>query len=234
MTQVFLEGRLGDLVGRTFTFKARNVREVLSAIEANTGKLRSYFLRNQKRYFAVFVGDKEVLSEASLLTSVKGKTVRILPILFGSVATISAAIAAKLVAGAVAKAVVGFIIGAVLSSILAFGISMLIAKIMKPDDPNTVSTSSFIFGQAENVANQGLPVPIGYGRFIIGSRVISVNTFSVDKAQFNNGYFSVFMSLGNINFGGASIEGAPSLKDPSHSSNEGGMQTAHRAFIPAP
>jgi hypothetical protein len=140
--------------------------------------------------------------------------------LFGSVATISAAIAAKLVAGATAKAVVGFIIGAVLSAVLSFGISMLIAKILKPDDPDTVSTSSFIFGQAENVANQGVPVPVGYGRLKIGSRIISVNTFSVDKHLFDSKYFDVFVQTNNSN-----VAQLPNAGNPIANSNAGLLQT---------
>ena len=38
MTTVSLEGRLGEIVGRKFSFKTRTLREVLAAIEANTGK----------------------------------------------------------------------------------------------------------------------------------------------------------------------------------------------------
>jgi len=225
MTNVFLEGRLGDVVGQEFTFKARNVKEVLSAIEANTGKLRNYLFSNKKRLFAIFVEGKE----AGLFTSVKGKVVRILPILFGSVATISAAIAAKLVAGATAKAVVGFIIGAVLSAVLSFGISLLISKMLKPDDPDTVSTSSFIFGQAENVANQGVPVPVGYGRLKIGSRIISVNTFSVDKHLFDSKYFDVLVQSNNSN-----LAQLPNTANPIANSNDGILQTKNVGWTWSP
>ena len=225
MTNVFLEGRLGDVVGQEFTFKARNVKEVLSAIEANTGKLRNYLFSNKKRLFAIFVEGKE----AGLFTSVKGKVVRILPILFGSVATISAAIAAKLVAGATAKAVVGFIIGAVLSAVLSFGISLLISKMLKPDDPDTVSTSSFIFGQAENVANQGVPVPVGYGRLKIGSRIISVNTFSVDKHLFDSKYFDVLVQSNNSN-----VAQLPNTTNPIANANDGILQTKNVGWTWSP
>jgi len=225
MTNVFLEGRLGDVVGQEFTFKARNVKEVLSAIEANSGKLRNYLFSNKKRLFAIFVEGKE----AGLFTSVKGKVVRILPILFGSVATISAMIAAKLVKGAVAKAVVGFIVGAVLSAVLSFGISMLISKMLKPDDPDTVSTSSFIFGQAENVANQGVPVPVGYGRLKIGSRIISVNTFSVDKHLFDSKYFDVLVQSNNSN-----LAQLPNTANPIANSNDGILQTKNVGWTWSP
>jgi hypothetical protein len=62
----------------------------------------------------------------------------------------------------------------------------LISKILKPDDPESLNTSSFVFGQAENVTKQGVVVPVGYGRMQVGSRVISVNMFNVDKGIYDN------------------------------------------------
>ncbi len=185
MTEVFLEGRLGQVLGRRFSFKTKTLKETLNAIEANTNRLRSYFLNSKKRAFAIFVDDKEVAVDSHLICNVRNKKVRIIPILFGAVAATSAAIAAAIFTSATAIKVATFVIGAVLAAALSFGISLLISKMMEPDDPDIVSTTSFIFGQAENVAKQGLPVPVGYGRFIVGSRTVSVNSFAVDRYTFD-------------------------------------------------
>jgi len=185
MTEVFLEGRLGQVLGRRFSFKTKTLKETLNAIEANTNRLRSYFLNSKKRAFAIFVDDKEVAVDSHLICNVRNKKVRIIPILFGAVAATSAAIAAAIFTSATAIKVATFVIGAVLAAALSFGISLLISKMMEPDDPDIVSTTSFIFGQAENVAKQGLPVPVGYGRFIVGSRAVSVSSFAVDKYIFD-------------------------------------------------
>ena len=185
MTEVFLEGRLGQVLGRRFSFKTKTLKETLNAIEANTSRLRSYFLNSKKRAFAIFVDDKEVAVDSHLICNVRNKKVRIIPILFGAVAATSAAIAAAIFTSATAIKVATFVIGAVLAAALSFGISLLISKMMEPDDPDIVSTTSFIFGQAENVAKQGLPVPVGYGRFIVGSRTVSVSSFAVDKYIFD-------------------------------------------------
>ena len=130
--------------------------------------------------------------DSHLICNVRNKKVRIIPILFGAVAATSAAIAAAIFTSATAVKVATFVIGAVLAAALSFGISLLISKMMEPDDPDIVSTTSFIFGQAENVAKQGLPVPAGYGRFIVGSRTVSVNSFAVDKYIFDNALYSTF------------------------------------------
>ncbi len=191
MTTVSLEGRLGQIVGDSFKFKTRTLREVLAAIEANTGKLRSYLKGNGKRFFAVFVNGKEVDTDSQLNINVDGKKVLIIPILMGGfVATATAAITAAIVGSTVAKTalaykVTSFIVGTVLGAALSFGLSLLISKLMKPDDPKSANTSSFIFGQAENVTKQGVVVPVGYGRLQAGSRVVSVNKFSVDREKFD-------------------------------------------------
>ena len=194
MTEVFLEGRLGQVLGRRFSFKTKTLKETLNAIEANTSRLRSYFLNSKKRAFAIFVGDKEVSVDRNLICNVRGKEVRIIPILFGAVAATAAAIVAAVGITGTAATVATFVLGAVMAAALSFGISLLISKLMEPDDPQIVTTSSFIFGQAENVAKQGLPVPVGYGRFIVGSRVVSVNSFAVDKEIFDDKLYSSFSS----------------------------------------
>ena len=193
MTTVSLEGRLGQVVGDTFSFKTRTLKEVLAAIEANTGKLRSYLSGNGKRYFAIFINGKEIDPDASINTSVHNKKVLIIPVLMGAfIGTLTAFIVGKLgfVASAAGVMSIGmkvatFVVGTILSSALAFGISLLIAKLMTPDDPDLANTSSFAFGQAENVSRQGVVVPVGYGRLQVGSRTISVNLFNVDRSIYN-------------------------------------------------
>tara|TARA_Y100000356_G_C11250300_1_gene286630 strand:+ start:1278 stop:1961 length:684 start_codon:yes stop_codon:yes gene_type:complete len=187
MTSVSLEGRLGQIVGSQFSFKTRTLREVLDAIEANTGKFRNYLLGNGKRMFAIFVDGKELDPVASLNTNVKNKKITIIPLLFGAfVASLTAAIVGAMAVTGVAAKVATFVVGTVLSAALSFGISLLISKIMKQDDPEALNTSSFLFGQAENVTKQGVVVPVGYGRMQVGSRVISVNLFNIDRSKYDN------------------------------------------------
>jgi predicted phage tail protein len=187
MTTVSLEGRLGQVVGDTFSFKTRTLKEVFAAIEANTGKLRSYLSGNGKRYFAIFVNGKEIDPDASLNTNVQSKKVLIIPVLMGAfiASTTAAIVGAMALKSVIAIKVATFVVGTVLSAALAFGISLLIAKLMTPDDPDLANTTSFAFGQAENVSRQGVVVPVGYGRLQVGSRTISVNLFNVDRSIYN-------------------------------------------------
>tara|TARA_R100000008_G_scaffold21746_1_gene11496 strand:+ start:1330 stop:2004 length:675 start_codon:yes stop_codon:yes gene_type:complete len=185
MTKVFLEGRLGKIVGKSFSFSTRTLKETLAAVEANTGKLRSYFGCNGRRTFAIFINGKELTGkDFSLNINVKGKEILIIPMLFGAVAaTLTTAIVGAM--GLAGSKIATFVVGTLVSGALAFGLNMLITKLMAPDDPESLNTTSFLFGQAENVTKQGVVVPVGYGRMQIGSRVVSVNMFSVDRAVYD-------------------------------------------------
>ena len=199
MTTVSLAGRLGEIVGANFSFKTRNLREVLSAIEANTGKFRSYLAKNGKRRFAVFVNNKEIDPDVACNIDVRNKSVLIIPVLMGAfIASATAAIVGAMgfsmtvaagatiaTAATIGGKIATFIVGTVLSAALAFGLNLLISKLMAPDDPDAAQTSSFMFGQAENITKQGVVVPVGYGRMRIGSRVVSVNLSNVDRALYD-------------------------------------------------
>lgn len=189
MVQVYLYGRLGKIIGKHFNLHCSKLQDVLTAIECNTGKLRKYLSLNKKRFFGIFVDDEHVDWSEAANIDVRGKTVRILPIIMGGVGT---TIVATILGVSLATATTGqlaaiFIIGGLINAALSFGISMLIQKMLAPDDPgNATSTNSFSFNGAENIAQQGIPVPVGYGRLIVGSRIISVNTFHTDLNRFKN------------------------------------------------
>ena len=196
MTEVLIQGRLGDVVGRTHTLHCSTLKEIFTAIECNTGKLRKYLLRNKKRKFAVFINDKSVNSDFADNYNVKHSKVTILPILMGAVGmTIALAATGATMATATAST---FIVAGIINAAISFGISMLISKLLAPDDPKTVSTTSFIFGSPENVSSQGEPVPVGYGRLIVAGKVISVSSFNVDKNIFEDQSFYNTLSQGNI------------------------------------
>jgi len=199
MTKVYLKGRLGKVVGSFFKFNCRTLKEVFNAIEANTGKFQKFVDLNKKREFAVFIDGKEVVCDGTFNVNVKAKEVLIIPVLFGSFVLTSKAITAAILGAgvattAVAFKVVNFIVGTILMTAFSFGMSLLMSKLMKKDDPEILKTTSFAFQGAENVTRQGVVVPVGYGRMLVGSRVISVNNFNVDKTLFDEGLQGIFSS----------------------------------------
>lgn len=207
MTEVYLKGRLGKVVGSFFKFNCRTLKEVFTAIEANTGRFEQFLFSNRKRSFAIFVDGKEINCDGSFNINVREKEVLIIPILFGSFVATSAAIAAAVLGSSMVIGIsslafiatfkiVQFVVGMVLMTAFSFGMSLLMSKIMgsgdDSDDASAAATSSYAFRGAENVTKQGVVVPVGYGRMIIGSRVASINSFNVDRTTFEEGMNGIF------------------------------------------
>jgi len=189
MTTIRIEGWLGELLGRKWDLKVKNFVELFNAIENNTHKLRSLLLKTRGNSFAMFVDGELVDNKNFLFMNVRGKKVDILPVLAGATTAIASSIA-KAVLGEAAKGfafeAAVFVLDTLITAVITMGISILIAKLMAPDDPQAVNTTSFLFGSAENVASQGQVVPVGYGRMRAGSKVISSSMSTMDKKKFTN------------------------------------------------
>ena len=185
MTNVIIHGRFGEVVGKHHNFACSKLSEVFRAIESNTGMLRKYTSFNRKRKMSIFVNGKAASDKNFDLVNVKNSKVVILPILMGAIGvTIMTIIAAG------AKFTLKYKIAAAIINIaFAIGMSLLMSKLLAPDDPDTASTSSYVFNQAENAVKQGSPVPVGYGRFKVGSTILSVSLINVDKALTLEGNF---------------------------------------------
>ena len=183
MTELSIEGKLGQVLGSTWKLHVSNFVELFSALEANTQKLRNYLRSHKKEYWAIFVDGERVDSDGFLFDNIKDKKIKIIPILAGAAGTIAAAIVLEMgITSTLGALVMEFVLTVIISTAISFGLSLLIAKLMKTDDPEAVNTTSFLFGAPENVAEQGQVVPVGYGRIRTGSKVISVAATNVDKA----------------------------------------------------
>lgn len=197
MTQLSIEGKLGQIFGSTWELNVSNFVELFSALEANTQKLRNYLRGHKKEYWAIFVDGERVDADGFLFDNIKDKKIKIIPILAGGAGYVAAAIAAEITTTALGALVVEFVLTVVISAAISYGISLLIAKLMKTDDPEAVNTTSFLFGAPENVAEQGQAVPVGYGRIRTGSKVISVSSTNVDKAVWEANSLNDFVA-GNV------------------------------------
>ena len=190
MTNVIIHGRLGEIVGKHHKFACSKLSEVFRAIESNTGRLRKYTSLNRKRKMSIFVNGKMASDKNFDLVNVKNSEVVILPILMGAIGVTIV----TLISTAATLSVKAKIAAVIINIAFAIGMSLLMSKLLAPDDPDTASTSSYIFNQAENAAKQGSPVPVGYGRFKVGSTVLSVSLINVDKSLTleNNFYETLF------------------------------------------
>jgi len=198
MTNISIEGHLGEVVGSSWTLKVKNFRELFNALEANTNKLRNYFNARRKQYWAIFVDDERVDAEKFMFQNIENKHVRIIPLLAGGASTLAAAIVAAIGVEGTAALILEFVISAIISMAISFGLSMLMAKLMKSDDPEAANTTSHVFSSPENVSQQGEVVPVGYGRVKVGSTVISVSSSNVDRQVWEQNNMKVFGGMKSV------------------------------------
>lgn len=190
MTTVYLHGLLGKEFGRQFKFSLGRPKDCVWAIDANKKGFvaRLFELANKGMHYSVVVDGK--LSHNFNLEK-SAKELHIIPAIAGAAGVVVAV-------GAIA-AVVGYagafgpVVSAILISVgtaaISYGISNLMQKDQKVDVGSASATSnaankSFLFSNGENVTEQGIPVPIGYGRLRIGSAVIQ-STIKSFPAKFD-------------------------------------------------
>jgi len=216
MTNISIEGHLGEVVGSSWSLKVRNFRELFNAMEANTNKLRDYFNAHTQQYWAIFVNDEKVDAQSFMFQNIENKHVRIIPLLAGGASALAAAIVSAIGVQGTAALILEFVISAIISMAISFGLSMLMAKLMKNDDPEAANTTSYVFSSPQNISQQGQVVPVGYGRAQVGSTVISVSSTNVDKSIWEDNNMSVFGGIKTVykrapyagGFGGGGLRGA--------------------------
>ncbi len=192
LTKVKLYGELQDKYGESFEFDVSTVREAVLALSANFPTFMSD-IRVDGEY-NIFVDDTDIAAEEVVNPIGSNKTIKIVPIVSGSKGAFKIILGAILIyitagtaggyvgawlGGGQAALVASAAINSIGYALLLGGISEILftppsgATQESPD-----SRPSYLFqGQVNSVA-QGGPVPVGYGRLIIGSTVLSaaINT----------------------------------------------------------
>ena len=197
---VRLYGVLGSRFGRTFrlALDSNTPAEAIAALSAQLKGFREFLLGAKDRGlgFAVFVG-KRNLKEDELTSPSGAGDIRIAPILLGSknggVFNIILG-AILIVVGSIGQytpwgqAYGGQIWGPYLTN---WGTAMLIGGVIQllsppPKAPRNTDRAgnqpSYVFNGAINTQAQGNPVPVLYGRMIVGSAVISAGIHAEDYA----------------------------------------------------
>jgi predicted phage tail protein len=187
MVSISIEGRAGKILGPRWKLHIATVGEAIRAIRANTEEVFQRALGASKAYVLVVDG-VPVENSGCFLKKIK-KSLLIIPVLAGGVITawyaifsavLKIGIGSYVIAGAIATVV---LVAAI--ALIIYGIYMLITMLLTGGEGRTdggSGTSSYILGGPENVAAQGAVVPVAYGRFMVGSKVISVSSTNVDKS----------------------------------------------------
>ena len=183
LVKIRLHGLLGKKIGREFNLAVNSVAEAIRAIDVLTGnawqRLLTTHARNNLNLDIVINGKKMKVPPAlrnikntdpvneKMIHKVKNselyiknndlKTIDITPAIEGS-ATLVAMI------------------------IVAIVVAVITYLLMKPpkfedfrafDEAPQKSRQSYLFGGPQNTVNEGGPVPLGYGRLVVGSQTIA-------------------------------------------------------------
>lgn len=191
MVTVFLEGQIAAGLEKRWRLNVRTVADALRAIHANTGHFLGTVIKH-KNHYVVMVDGQPLENTTSLYKKVK-KSIYLIPIIAGGVVYWPAikAVMGYLIKHWAAYAAWGegvqLLVAALIVfggyALISYGIHLLVESLMGKNDPDTLSTSSYVFRGPQNVTDQGNPVPIAYGRLLSGSKVISVSLSSADKSN---------------------------------------------------
>lgn len=204
LIQIKLHGVLGKKFGECWELAVSSVSAAINAInELTDGKFYQYLgLKEQKgaKYNILINGEDFVSSEGHLDSEqdVKKivntnlviplsnlKTIDIIPVIQGADSGLLTTILGGLlvVIGVVLLIIPGFnmlgfaaiMIGA---GLLAAGITALLSKPPVFEDFRDIGggkKASYLFNGPENTTREGGPVPVGYGRLLVGSQVIAAS-----------------------------------------------------------
>lgn len=192
MRKVRLYGRLAEEFGKEFQFDVKSPAEALRAMCYVVPGFKQHLIEYSEPGYTVRAG-KEYKDEDTLGDPCsKKEVIRISPVVAGSSAVGRIVFGVALVALAVFQPqfAAGFLSlgsGAMGSAILGMGMSLVlggVAELLAPKPPTMgtqeapENTPSYTFNGPVNTIGQGHAVPVGYGRLIVGSQVISAQMYS--------------------------------------------------------
>ena len=190
MTTIKLSGSLAKMFGRAHQRLISTPREVFRALSVTVPGFEKYLNTSKARglTYTVMVGKRNI-SESDLDFPNAGQEIRIVPVIIGSkrAGVLQTILGAALVAVSIWMPWVSI---AASNMMFAAGASMAlggIAQMLSPQPAGLASKqdadnqASYAFGGVTNTAAQGNPVPLLYGRRLIGGAIISAGIYVEDK-----------------------------------------------------
>lgn len=203
LVKITLHGLLGESVGRSdWNLDVKTVGEAIHAIETlSKRKLYKFLFENDKNNvkYRVLINNRDFISEEPLdinkpETLTKSeltmlipslKSIDIVPVIEGyDSSTVAIVIGAILIIIGIVLIFtgVGSILGVALIigglGLVAAGVINLLSKPPEFEDFREIAgggRASYLFSGPQNTTREGGPVPVGYGRLIVGSQVISAS-----------------------------------------------------------
>ena len=181
MLTVRLHGHLEEKYGSEFKFAASTVREVIDALQANFDDFTEEFIKDMRTYNILVDAEAQEIG-GCLLPLKSDSIIDIVPVIGGAgfLKTVGLIILAavlifrpELIVAFLPEALAAggtFIVKAIGFSLLMAGVSSLLAG---PDGPDGGGPESSSLSNTDNIIGQGMPIPVGYGRMMVGSIVLS-------------------------------------------------------------
>jgi len=204
LTKVKFHGNLGEkLEQKEWKIKVESIAEAMHAIDTmSKRKLSRAILENEKQNikYRVLVNGKEGLTKSinskeeavnsDLFIQKKMETIDIVPVLEGSGGGDDDGKDWMLVVGGALTMGAGFALGSPMMTQLGLfamltGMANLLSEPPEFEDFREIQQvnkrESYLFNGPVNTYNPGGPVPIGYGRMMVGSLAIAFSQYNVNK-----------------------------------------------------
>lgn len=205
MTTVYLYGHLGRKFGHRWNLEVSSPAEAVRALIANRPDFEAHLLKHNRPGYHVFIGPDPIKKPDELGYPLGRQAIKIVPVVAGAKdQTLGIIIGVVLIAAAVISqqyqllpvifegmtvataTAINVGVGFMGAGMVVGGVSQLLAGTPKSPDPSTFEEAakkpSFFFNGPVNTTQQGLPVPVCYGRMRVGSAVISAAIFTEDIA----------------------------------------------------
>jgi len=183
-----LYGKLGRDYGRVHRYDVVSPAQAIKALSVTIKGFKQSFIDGG--YYRVLIGGKTELDINETINPISNKeTIRIVPVVAGASGLGKIIVGAGLIyfsgglaAGFGATAATAGFAGITASTFSSVGVSLIIGgvsqllfspQLQTGSSERAENRPSFIFNGAVNTTRQGNPVPICYGRMIVGSQVIS-------------------------------------------------------------
>jgi predicted phage tail protein len=193
MTLVRIHGILGQEFPPQMKLKLDKPKQVVTAIDANRKNFinRIHQLALEGCHYTILVDSQKIGSLSELDLTKKAERIDLVPVIAGAgpaIPAIGTFLVGLFTLGTVQAGVgLATFVGSVALVAVSVGLQLLLAP--KPDSGPPISAStralqeSFIFSNKANLADQGSPVPVGYGRLILGSQVVQYTNKSFPQNQ---------------------------------------------------
>jgi predicted phage tail protein len=200
MTKITLHGELGEAIGSEWNLKVKSVSEAISAINIlSKRKFYPLLLEKDKQglKYQIVINNQEFapnkkIDENTTIQEIKEselcidrgnlKTIDIVPVYEGSDEVLSIVLGVVLIiVGAIVSIYVAPLGAAIISAGIGLVVGGIIGLLTAPpsfEDFREVEkrgTTSYLFSGPQNTTREGGPVPLGYGRLIVGSQVIQAS-----------------------------------------------------------